>query len=139
MNQVEAYHSLKEKLSGDLFTENVQRVIYATDASSYREIPEAVCKPKSKDDIREIINFARENGTSIIPRAAGTSLAGQVVGSGIVVDISKYMTQILEFNKDERWVWVEPRITSYNVCYTKLLRFRSRLLVRQVKCRLLSE
>jgi FAD/FMN-containing dehydrogenase/Fe-S oxidoreductase len=110
MNQVEAYHQLKEKLSGDLFTENVQRVIYATDASSYREIPEAVCKPKNKEDIREIIRFARENGTSIIPRAAGTSLAGQVVGPGIVVDISKYMNKILEFNKEEHWIWVEPGV-----------------------------
>ncbi|PTN04625.1 Fe-S oxidoreductase [Mangrovibacterium marinum] len=110
MKQDDAYQNLKAKLSGDLFTENVQRIIYATDASSYREIPQAVCKPKNRDDIREIIRFARENGTSVIPRAAGTSLAGQVVGPGLVVDISKYMNKILEFNPEERWIWVEPGV-----------------------------
>ncbi|RKD85032.1 FAD-binding and (Fe-S)-binding domain-containing protein [Mangrovibacterium diazotrophicum] len=110
MSQIETYDILKEKLTGDLFTENVQRVLYATDASSYREIPQAVCKPKTADDIRAIIKFAADKGTSVIPRAAGTSLAGQVVGPGIVVDISKYMNKILEFNPTEQWVWVEPGV-----------------------------
>ncbi|WP_163714358.1 FAD-binding and (Fe-S)-binding domain-containing protein [Mangrovibacterium lignilyticum] len=110
MNQIETLNRLKEKLTGDLFTENVQRVLYATDASSYREIPQAVCKPKNAEDIRLILAYARENETSVIPRAAGTSLAGQVVGAGIVVDISKYMNRILEFNPEENWVWVEPGV-----------------------------
>lgn len=110
MNSSIPFDILKEKLQGDVFTENVQRVLYATDASSYREIPQAVCKPKTADDIREIIRFAREYKTSVIPRAAGTSLAGQVVGPGIIVDISKYMNHILEYNVAERWVWVEPGV-----------------------------
>lgn len=101
---------LKSSLEGDLFTDNVQRVLYATDASSYRELPLAVTRPKSKDDIRKIIEFARKNNSSVIPRGAGTSLAGQVVGSGIVVDVSKYLNRILEFNAQERWVWVEPGV-----------------------------
>ncbi|WP_372776193.1 FAD-binding and (Fe-S)-binding domain-containing protein [Mangrovibacterium sp.] len=106
---------LKNEIEGDVFTDNVQRVLYATDASSYREMPQAVCRPKSADDIRAILHFARENGSSVIPRAAGTSLAGQVVGSGIVVDISKYMTKILEFNPEERWIWVEPGVNLYEL------------------------
>jgi FAD/FMN-containing dehydrogenase/Fe-S oxidoreductase len=103
-------NQLKSQLEGDLFTDNVQRVLYATDASQYREMPLAVTRPKNKDDIRKIIAFARANDTSIIPRGAGTSLAGQVVGSGIVVDISKYMNQMLEFNAEEKWIWVEPGV-----------------------------
>ncbi|MGV8094959.1 MAG: FAD-binding and (Fe-S)-binding domain-containing protein [Mangrovibacterium sp.] len=110
MNANDPFYPLKQILDGDLYTDNVQRVLYATDASSYREIPQAVCKPRSKEDIRAVIEFARKNNTSVIPRAAGTSLAGQVVGSGIVVDISKYMNKILEFNPDERWIIVEPGV-----------------------------
>lgn len=104
------FNQLKSQLEGDLFTDNVQRVLYSTDASQYKEMPLAVTRPKTKEDIKKIIAFARENSTSIIPRGAGTSLAGQVVGSGIVVDISKYMNKILEFNKEERYVIVEPGV-----------------------------
>ena len=104
------FDRLKSQLDGDLFTDNVQRVLYSTDASQYKELPLAVTRPKSGDDIKKIIAFARENGTSIIPRGAGTSLAGQVVGPGIVVDVSKYMNKILEFNTEENYVIVEPGV-----------------------------
>ena len=83
-------------IKGDIFTDKTQRLLYATDASAYREIPLAITRPKDNEDIKKIIAFARKNKLSIIPRTAGTSLAGQVVGNGIVVDVSKYMTQILE-------------------------------------------
>lgn len=104
------FNRLKSSLEGDLFTDNVQRVLYSTDASQYKELPLAVTRPKNKDDVKKIIAFARENKTSIIPRGAGTSLAGQVVGSGIVVDVSKYMNKILEFNEKEHYVIVEPGV-----------------------------
>ncbi|MBT6006699.1 MAG: FAD-binding oxidoreductase, partial [Prolixibacteraceae bacterium] len=104
------FNKLKSQLEGDLFVDNVQRVLYSTDASQYKELPLAVTKPKSLADIKKIIAFARENNTSIIPRGGGTSLAGQVVGSGIVVDISKYWNNILEFNKEEKYVIVEPGV-----------------------------
>lgn len=104
------FNTLKNSLNGDLFLDNVHRVLYATDASSYRELPLAVTRPKDKEDIRKIIAFAHEINTSVIPRGAGTSLAGQVVGPGIVIDVSKYMNRILEFNADEKWVWVEPGV-----------------------------
>lgn len=110
MKENDLFYRLKQIVQGDLYTDNVQRVLYATDASSYRELPQAVCRPKSKEDIRAVIEFARENNTSVVPRAAGTSLAGQVVGPGIIVDVSKYMTRILEFNRQERWVVVEPGV-----------------------------
>lgn len=110
MQETDVFYSLQLELEGDVFTDNVQRIIYATDASSYREIPQAVCRPKTKEDIRAIIQFAKKHKISVIPRGAGTSLAGQVVGSGIVVDVSKYMTKIVELNTEENWVVVEPGV-----------------------------
>ncbi len=97
-------------LEGDFYTDQVTRTLYATDASVYKEMPTAVARPKTKNDIRKLIRFANENNTSLIPRTAGTSLGGQVVGSGIVVDVSKYFTQILEVNQLEKWVCVQPGV-----------------------------
>jgi FAD/FMN-containing dehydrogenase len=104
------FKQLQHELRGDLFTDDLHRILYATDASSYRELPLAVILPKDKEDIKKIIEFARFNKTSIIPRGAGTSLAGQVVGGGIVVDISKYLNRIVDFNREEKWVVVEPGV-----------------------------
>jgi len=101
---------LKAHLDGDLFTDNANRILYATDASAYREMPAAVARPKNVVDIKKLVKFAAENHTSLIPRGAGTSLAGQVVGGGIVVDVTKYMNNIIEFNKDERWIRVQPGV-----------------------------
>jgi FAD/FMN-containing dehydrogenase/Fe-S oxidoreductase len=102
--------NLASKLEGELHYDTVMRTLYATDASAYREMPTAVAIPKTVEDIKILINFARENGSSIIPRTAGTSLAGQVVGNGIIVDVSKNFTQILEVNKQEHWVRVQPGV-----------------------------
>ena len=101
---------LSRQLEGELFTDETTRILYATDASAYREIPLAVAVPKSVEDLKKLILFARENQTSLIPRTAGTSLAGQVVGKGIVVDVSKNFTKIIEFNKEQAWVRVEPGV-----------------------------
>ncbi len=105
-----ALQSLADTLQGELFFDNTMRTLYATDASSYREMPLAVAMPKTKTDIATLISFAAVNNTSLIPRTAGTSLAGQVVGNGIVVDVSKYFTKIIELNKEEGWVRVEPGV-----------------------------
>ena len=102
--------SLKNQLDGDLFYDDLVRKIYATDASSYRELPLAVACPKGVADIKKLIAFAKENKSSIIPRTAGTSLAGQVVGSGVVADVSKYMTRIIGLNEEEKWVRVQPGV-----------------------------
>ncbi len=103
-------NELKASLEGDFYTDHFQRTLYATDASVYREMPLAVARPRHEEDIKKLIAFARETGTSLIPRTAGTSLAGQVVGSGIVVDVSRYMTNVLEVNKEEKWVRVQPGV-----------------------------
>src|SRR5450432_1492555 len=99
-----------DQLEGELFLDETTRILYATDASAYREIPLAVAIPYSVRDLKKLILFARENHTSLIPRTAGTALAGQVVGKGIVVDVSKYFTKIIELNREEHWVRVEPGV-----------------------------
>jgi FAD/FMN-containing dehydrogenase/Fe-S oxidoreductase len=101
---------LEKALEGEFFTDDTTRRLYATDASAYREIPQAVAIPKTEKDIEILIQFARENKTSLIPRTAGTSLAGQVVGGGIVVDVSKHFKQIVEVNTKEGWAIVQPGI-----------------------------
>ena len=90
--------------------DDLTRTIYSTDASAYQEMPLAVAFPKSESDIENLIELARDNSVGIIPRTAGTSLAGQVVGSGIVVDVSRHMTKILEINAEEKWVRVQPGV-----------------------------
>jgi FAD/FMN-containing dehydrogenase/Fe-S oxidoreductase len=101
---------LAKDLEGELYFDKTMRILYATDASAYREMPLAVAVPRNIDDIRKLINFAHTNKTSLIPRTAGTSLAGQVVGNGIIVDVSKNFTQILELNAAEKWVRVQPGV-----------------------------
>ena len=86
---------LARELEGELYDDKRMRILYATDASAYREMPLAVAMPRTVEDIKKLIAFARAEKTSLIPRTAGTSLAGQVVGDGIVVDVSKNFTQIL--------------------------------------------
>ncbi len=110
MVDIERFESLREKLTGMLYCDNVMRTLYATDASAYREKPIAVIVAANKNDIKNAILFARENNLSIIPRTAGTSLAGQVVGNGIVVDISKHFNGVIELNVAEKWVKVEPGV-----------------------------
>src|SRR5205085_5562920 len=101
---------LAQTLEGELYFDETMRILYATDASAYREMPLAVSIPKSTTDIKKLIAFAHAEKTSLIPRTAGTSLAGQVVGNGIVVDVSKHFTQIVELNKEKGWVRVQPGV-----------------------------
>lgn len=106
----EQLQQLRAQLEGELYFDNLMRHLYATDASVYRELPLAVALPKNAKDIQKLIAFANTHQTALIPRAAGTSLAGQCVGHGIVVDVSKYMNRILEVNPEEGWVKVEPGV-----------------------------
>ncbi len=109
------FNTLQEGFEGELYFDDstlhtAQRKIYATDASVYQELPLAVALPKTVEDIRKLIKFANNQKVTLIPRAAGTSLAGQVVGKGIVVDISKHFGAILEVNAEEKWVRVQPGV-----------------------------
>jgi FAD/FMN-containing dehydrogenase/Fe-S oxidoreductase len=104
------FDTLKNDLEGDLQYDTVTRIIYSTDASVYKEKPLAVVWPRNKSDLKKVLSFANREKLSITLRAAGTSLAGQVVSAGIIVDISKYMKKIIEINKEEMWVRVEPGV-----------------------------
>lgn len=103
-------HTLKRSLQGEFHFDKMMRTLYATDASVYREMPLAVAMPKTVADIKKLIAFAHQHQTSLIPRTAGTSLAGQCVGDGIVVDVSKHFTKILAVNTKENWVRVQPGV-----------------------------
>ena len=94
----------------DIQTDSLHKIAYATDASVYREIPYGVAYPKDEDDIVALLAEARRRGTNLIVRAGGTSIAGQVVGNGIVVDVSRHMNHILEINAEARYAWVEPGV-----------------------------
>lgn len=107
---IEALERLKAQLSGSLHTDELHQMLYATDASVYRKIPLAVAYPKDQADLQRLLEFAQTHKTGLIPRTAGTSLAGQVVGSGIVVDVSKHFTQILHLDKEARTVTVQPGV-----------------------------
>jgi len=101
---------LKTAFKGEVFSDTFTRIVYSTDASAYREIPGLVVYPKDIDDLKVLITFAASINNSLILRTAGTSLAGQVVGAGIIVDISKHFNQILEINSAEKWVRVQPGV-----------------------------
>lgn len=101
---------LASQMEGELYSDLMMRTLYATDASAYREMPLAVALPRNESDIHILIRFALEHDVSLIPRTAGTSLAGQVVGAGIVVDVSRYFTAILDVNTEEQWVKVQPGV-----------------------------
>lgn len=110
MNENIDINLLKNRLKGDIYSDNLHRMIYATDASVYKEMPFAVAYPADKNDLKLLLDFCAENDIPMIPRAAGTSLAGQVVGKGIVVDISRHFTRVLELNVEEATVLVEPGV-----------------------------
>ena len=102
--------SLRETFRGEIMLDELDRMIYSTDASVYQQRPLAVVCPANDEDVRLMIQFANEMGVGLIPRAAGTSLAGQVVGAGIVVDVSRFMNSVLEVNPEEQWVRVQPGV-----------------------------
>lgn len=95
---------------GILEYDELHRQLYATDASVYRKLPLAVAFPKSELGIQQILKLASDHGVGVVPRAAGTSLAGQCVGDGIIVDVSRFMTDIISFDKDKKTVVVQPGV-----------------------------
>jgi FAD/FMN-containing dehydrogenase len=104
------FGQLASRIAGELHTGSTLRRLYATDASEYQEMPAGVVFPKTENDLREVIRFANRNGLGLIPRTAGTSLAGQCVGSGLVVDVGSHFTKILSVDRATRRVRVQPGV-----------------------------
>ena len=107
---VAMFKSLQQTLEGTISWDEGTRRLYATDASVYRELPLAVTIPRNDADIVKIVQFADKHDVGLIPRTAGTSLAGQVVGNGIVIDMSHHFQDVLEIDPESAWVWVQPGI-----------------------------
>ncbi|WP_339704872.1 FAD-linked oxidase C-terminal domain-containing protein [uncultured Kriegella sp.] len=101
---------LAERFEGELQTDALTTTLYATDASVYRKMPTAVAFPRSNADIKLLIEFATEHKIGLVPRTAGTSLAGQCVGDGIIVDVSRHFTKVLGFDEERRQVTVQPGV-----------------------------
>ena len=110
MIQNTVLEQLHNSLSGDVLFDNLHKTLYATDASVYKKIPLAVAFPKDEKDIIKLIEFATKNNITLIPRTAGTSLAGQCVGDGIVVDVSKHFTSIISFDEQAKTITLQPGI-----------------------------
>ncbi len=108
--QAQVAAELRAALQGEVRFDAAARTLYATDASPYEIKPYGVVLPKSVDDIRHTLEIARRHGLPVLPRGGGTSLAGQTVGAAIVVDVSKYLDKILDFDEAARTVKVEPGV-----------------------------
>ncbi len=106
----ELEHALRERVSGEVRFDPFSRVLYSTDASIYQMEPVGVVIPRSAADVQAVMEVARDSGVPVLPRAGGTSLAGQTVNHAIVMDFSKYLNQVVEVNRDESWARVQPGI-----------------------------
>src|SRR3989442_5520834 len=109
MNQ-DLYQSLKSRVRGEVRFDRASRLMYSTDASIYEIEPIGVVIPRTHEDIFATMEIAREFKVPVLPRGAGTSLAGQTVGEAVVIDMSKYLNRVLEVNTAERWAIVEPGV-----------------------------
>lgn len=101
---------LEKDLDGELLADRLTQALYATDASVYRRLPLAVAFPKTVEDLKKLIGFGGKHKVGLIPRTAGTSLAGQCVGEGIVVDVSKHFTEIIHLDEQKKQVAVQPGV-----------------------------
>ena len=106
----ELARELVKRVSGEVRFDPFSRVLYSTDASIYQMEPVGVVIPRNVDDVLAVVEVARDAGVPVLPRAGGTSLAGQTVNHAIVIDFSKHLNQVLEVNQQEHWARVQPGI-----------------------------
>jgi FAD/FMN-containing dehydrogenase/Fe-S oxidoreductase len=101
---------LKREIRGDVLFDAPARGRYSTDASIYQIEPIGVVVPRSEDDAAVAMQVAIDAGVPVLPRGAGTSQCGQTVGAALVVDVSKHLNSVLEFDKEARTVVVQPGV-----------------------------
>ncbi|WP_250493978.1 FAD-binding and (Fe-S)-binding domain-containing protein [Caballeronia sp. GAWG1-1] len=101
---------LQRELKGDVLFDRASRGRYATDASIYQIMPQGVVVPRDQEDLRLALEIAREAKASVLARGAGTSQCGQTIGEALVIDTSKWLNNIVHFDKDARTVTVEPGV-----------------------------
>jgi len=106
----EVERELRARVHGEIRFDERARSLYATDASPYEIRPLGVVIPRTESDVRATVEACARHGVPLLPRGGGTSLAGQTVGRAVVLDLSKYLTRVLEVNPEERWARVEPGV-----------------------------
>src|SRR5687768_367111 len=99
---------LQSGIEGEARVDRPYRLLYATDASIYQIEPVAVVFPHSAGDVQHVMRVAQRHQLPVLPRGAGTGLAGQSVNHAIVLDFSRHMNQALEINAEEQWARVQP-------------------------------
>src|SRR5579864_6763118 len=90
--------ALRARIDGEVRFDSSSRALYATDGSSYRQVPIGVVIPRSYDDVVTTIATCRDHGAPVLSRGGGTSLAGQCCNNAVVMDFSKYLANILEID-----------------------------------------
>ena len=108
---IQIEQELQKVVRGDIKFDKYSRMMYSTDASIYQMEPIGVVLPKDADEVAEIVRVCHDSKTIFLPRGGGTSLAGQTVNHGVVIDFTKYMNRVLSVNVEEKWALVEPGIT----------------------------
>ena len=101
---------LRREIEGEVWFDPASRGRYSTDASIYQIEPIGVVAPRTAGDIAQAIAVCREAGTPVLPRGAGTSQCGQTVGEAVVIDTSKYLDRVIDFDAESRRVTVQPGI-----------------------------
>ena len=101
---------LRTRTSSDIRTDDYSRVLYSTDASIYQVMPHAVVLPHNVDELQATVELAAKHRVPILPRTGGSSLAGQAVNAAVVLDLNRFLTDILEINQEEKWVRVQPGV-----------------------------
>ncbi|MFJ3218850.1 FAD-binding and (Fe-S)-binding domain-containing protein [Kitasatospora sp. NPDC086801] len=103
-------HRLRRDLDGEVRFDDYTRHLYSRDASMYAITPVGVVLPRHADDVQAAVAAAAEHGVPLVPRGAGTSLAGQTVGPGLVLDLSRHLNRIVELDPEARTALVEPGV-----------------------------
>ena len=102
------YRTLQARVEGHVLDTDFDRGRYATDASIYQIMPRAVLVPKTWDDVEAALDFAKSEGIAVLPRGGGTSQSGQTVNDALVVDFTRYLNKVLEYDAEAGRVTVQP-------------------------------
>jgi FAD/FMN-containing dehydrogenase/Fe-S oxidoreductase len=103
-------HELRASIRGEVRFDAGSRALYATDGSNYRQVPIGVVIPQDVEDVIQTVALCRRYDAPLLPRGGGTSLAGQTCNTAVIIDMSKYMSSILEINPEKRFARIQPGI-----------------------------
>src|SRR3972149_4076341 len=108
-------NELRRHFTGDIRLDQASRILFSTDASIYQIEPLGVAFPKTQEDLHAAVELAAKYEVPILPRGAGTSLAGQAIGEALILDCSRWLDNIIEVNSAEHYAIVEPGVVLSNL------------------------